>query len=181
MKKRSVFLNPISLFIIGLALGVMVRLFDIYTEHLGKMFSQMAIWILIGSAIAWYSPSAKKAMINILPFCLGMLITYYYVSKITDGVYSKTFITGWTIFAFCSPILAAIVWYSRKNGILSVIIRIGIVTVSLLSSVIVFHGPRFYDFIIDGVLVYLLFAPKQNSNPSKREHPNKKSALFRQI
>ena len=73
MKKRSVFLNPISLFIIGLALGVMVRLFDIYTEHLGKMFSQMAIWILIGSAIAWYSPSAKKAMINILPFCLGML------------------------------------------------------------------------------------------------------------
>lgn len=78
MKKRI--LNPISMFIIGLFLGVISRLLDIYTQNLGNIFSQLAVWILLGTIISIYSSSKKEAMLNIFPFCMGMLIMYYFVA-----------------------------------------------------------------------------------------------------
>lgn len=103
MKK---FLKSHWMFGAGLILGVISRLLDIYTQNLGEIFSQMAIWILIGTLISIYSKTKKIAMINIFLFCIGMLITYYIVAAITHGVYSEIFIIDWTIFAFCSPLFA---------------------------------------------------------------------------
>lgn len=99
-------LNPFGMFITGLILGVISRLLDIYTQNLGNMFSELAIWILFATIISIYSESKKKAMFNILPFCIGMLITYYVVAALTNGVYSKIFIIGWSIFVLLSPIMA---------------------------------------------------------------------------
>ena len=70
MKKHI--LNPISMFLIGLMLGVISRLLDIYTQNLGNIFSQMAIWILFSIMIFIYSKTKKQAMLNIFPFCIGM-------------------------------------------------------------------------------------------------------------
>ena len=153
-------LNPISLFFIGLVLGVISRLLDIYTQNLGNMFSQMAIWILFGVLISIYSKTKKKAMQNILPFCIGMLITYYFVAFISKGVYSSIFIIGWTIFAFCSPILAYFTWITKEKGVFPKIISVGIISISILSSVILFDRLRVYDFIIDGLMIYYLFFKK---------------------
>ena len=114
---KKAILNPVGMFLIGLILGVISRLLDIYTQNLGNIFSQMAIWILFGVLISIYSASKKKAMFNILPFCLGMLITYYFVAFITDGVYSATFIIGWTVFALCSPIMAYFTWMTKEKGV----------------------------------------------------------------
>lgn len=47
------------MFVIGLLLGVISRLFDIYAQNLGNIFSQMAIWILFGVLISIYSDSKK--------------------------------------------------------------------------------------------------------------------------
>lgn len=153
-------LNPVSIFIIGLFLGVISRLFDIYTENLGNIFSQMSIWILFGVLISIYSNTKKMAMINILPFCIGMLITYYFVAYITKGVYSNGYIIGWTIFALLSPIMAYFSWMTKESGIFPKIISIGIVLVSILSSIVLFDRLRIYDFIIDGILIYYLFFKK---------------------
>ena len=98
IKLKKVILNPISMFVIGLVLGIISRLLDIYTSNIENIFSQMAIWILLGVLISIYSSSKKKAMINIFPFCIGMLITYYFVAHITKGDYSNIFIVGWTIY-----------------------------------------------------------------------------------
>ena len=157
---RKYILNPISMFLLGLILGVISRLLDIYTQNLGNVFSQMAIWILIGTIISIYSKTKKKAMLNIFPFCIGMLITYYFVAFITKGVYSDTFIIGWTLFAFCSPIFAYFTWMTKEKGIFSKIISIGIVLISTLSSIVLFDRLRIYDFIIDGILIYYLFFKK---------------------
>lgn len=97
---KKYILNPISMFFIGLIFGVVSRLLDIYTSNLGNIFSQMAIWILFGVLISIHSKTKKKAMLNIFPFCIGMLITYYFAAFITKGVYSNNFIIGWTIFCF---------------------------------------------------------------------------------
>lgn len=102
-RSRKKILNPITMLLAGLFLGVASRLFDIYFDNLGNIFSQMAVWILLGTLIAIYSPTKKAAMLNILPFCLGMLVTYYAVAVITRGVYSVTVIIGWTVFALLSP------------------------------------------------------------------------------
>ena len=112
---KKVILNPIGMFVSGLILGIISRLLDIYTDNLGNIFSQMAIWILFGVLISIYSSSKKKAMLNIFPFCIGMLITYYFVAFITKGVYSNVFIIGWTIFAFCSPIMAYFTWMTKSK------------------------------------------------------------------
>ncbi len=145
------------MFIIGLLLGIVSRFLDIYTTNLGNVFSQMAIWILLGVIISIYSETKRTSMLNILPFCIGMLITYYFVAFVTKGVYSNIIIFGWTIFALCSPLLAYLTWLTKEKGAFSKIISVGIVLVSVLSSIILFDRLRIYDFLIDTILVYLLF------------------------
>ena len=71
-------------------------------------------------------------------------------------------IIGWSIFAFCSPILAYFTWISKEKGIFPIIIRLGIVTISVLSSILLFDRLRIYDFLIDGLLIYYLFIKKVN-------------------
>lgn len=85
---KNMLLNPLSMLIIGFILGIISRLLDIHTQNLGNTFSQMAIWILFRMLISIYSSSKRKAMSNIFPFCIGMLITYYIAAVITRGVYS---------------------------------------------------------------------------------------------
>lgn len=153
-------LKPHWMFCIGLILGIISRLLDIYTQNLGKIFLQMAIWILLGTLISIYSKTKKMAMMNIFPFCIGMLITYYIVAIITHGVYSRSFIIGWTIFALCSPIFAFFTWMAKEKGIIPKIISIGIIIVCVLSSIILFDKLRIYDFLIDGLLIYYLFIKK---------------------
>lgn len=148
------------MFLIGLILGIVSRLLDIYTQNLGNIFSQMAIWILFGILISIYSKTKKKAMLNIFPFCIGMLITYYFVAFISNGVYSNVFILGWTIFAFCSPVLAYFTWMTKEKGIFPKIISVGIVFVSIVSTIVLFDRLRFYDFIINGIMIYYLFFKK---------------------
>ena len=158
MKKNL--LNPFLLFLVGLALGVISRIFDIYFDTLGNIFSQMAVWILLGTVISIFSRTKKNAMLNIFPFCIGMLITYYLTAAVTDGVYGKAFIIGWTVFAFCSPILAYFAWLSKEDGLFPKLISVGIVAVSVLSSIFLFDRLRFYDLIIDSLLIYFLFFKK---------------------
>ena len=158
MKRK--FLNPTTMFFAGLILGVAARLFDIYFDNLGNIFSQMAIWILLGTLISIYSPTKKKAMLNILPFCIGMLITYYAAAMLTDGVYGSTYIIGWTVFALFSPLMAYFAWMTKEKGLFPKIIGVGIVLVSVLSSIILFDRLRIYDFLIDGLLIYFIFFKK---------------------
>ena len=116
----------------------------------------MSVWILLGTLIAIYSPTKKAAMQNILPFCIGMLLTYYATAMRTQGVYNWTFIIGWTIFAFLSPVMAYFAWMAKQHGPFSKIIGAGIVLVSILSSVFLFDRLRLYDLVIDGMLIYFV-------------------------
>lgn len=61
MLLKNKILNPIIIFIIGAILEVLSKLFDIYTEILGNIFSEFAIWILLGTLISIYSETKKKA------------------------------------------------------------------------------------------------------------------------
>ena len=156
--RRSFLLNPLSMLLSGLLLGIAARLFDIYFQNLGEIFSQMAIWILLGTGFAIYSPTKKAAMGNIFPFCMGMLAAYYVTAAITHGVYSRTFIIGWTVFALPSPVMAYFAWMAKEPG-----------AFSKMSSVLLFDHLRLYDFVIDGVLIYILFFKKIKRSQKRKD------------
>lgn len=48
----------------------------------------------------------------------------------------------------------------KGPGVFPKIISVGIVAVSVLSSIVLFDRLRFYDFIIGGILIYFLFFKK---------------------
>lgn len=150
-------MNPLAMLCFGLLIGLVSRLLDIYTTDLGEIFSQMAIWILLGALISIYSKTAKKAMLNVLTFCLGMLFTYYLTAALSHGVYSIDYIIGWTVFALCSPIMAFFAWYTKESGIFPKIVSVGIIVVSILSSVLLFDRLRIHDLVINGALFFFLF------------------------
>ena len=167
--RRSFLLNPLSMLLAGLLLGIAAKLFDIYFQNLGEIFSQMAIWILLGTGIAIYSPTKKAAMGNIFPFCMGMLAAYYVTAAITHGVYSRTFIIGWTLFALTSPVMAYFAWMAKEPGAFSKIIAAGIAAVSVMSSVLLFDHLRLYDFVIDGVLIYIRIFKKIKRSQKRKD------------
>ena len=126
----------------------------------------------VGPIAGWHThksvEESRKIMLNVLPFCLGMLATYYAVAAWSHGVYSKAFIIGWTVFALCSPVMAYFAWLTKEKGIFPKIVSVGIVAVSVLSSILLFDRLRVYDFIIDGVLIYVLFIKKIDRTRSVR-------------
>lgn len=153
-------LTPVMMFILGAVLGVASKLLDIHTSNLGNIFSQMSIWILLGTLIAIFSRTKGKAALNVFVFCIGMLITYYITAELTNSVYSMTFIYGWAAFSVCSPVFAWFTWMTKEKGVLGKIISFGILVVTLTISMIVFDGPRVYDIAIILVLIYFLFIYK---------------------
>lgn len=158
--RRPGFPAPLSTLAAGLLLGAAARLFDVYFQTLGEIFSQMAVWILLGTLIAVYSPTGRAAMGNVFSFCGGMLLTYYAAAALTRGVYGRRFIIGWTVFALFTPIMAYFAWTAKERGVFPKLIAVGIVAVSVLSSVVLFDRLRLYDFFIDGALIYVLFFRK---------------------
>ena len=160
MSKTKSIIDPILLFIFGAVLGVVSKLLDIHTSNLGNIFSQMSIWILLGTLIAIFSKTKGKAALNVFVFCIGMLITYYITAELTNSVYGMTFIYGWVAFSVCSPVFAILTWMTKEKGMLGKIISFGILVVTLTVSMVVFDGPRVYDIVIVLVLAYFLFIHK---------------------
>lgn len=158
MKKNI--LNPFSILVIGIALGIISRLLDIYTSNLGNIFSQMAIWILLGVIISIYSKTKKEAMLNIFLFCIGMVAAYYFTAFISNGVYRHNYVFGWLCFACLSPLFAYFTWLSKEKGIFYKWIGLAIVFVSVFSTILFFDRLRIYDYLINGGLIYFLFFKK---------------------
>ena len=152
--------------IIGLITGVIVKLIDIYfrVQHWGfslsDVFSQLGVWIVIGVIISLFSKNKRYAMLNVFLFSIGMLITYYLTAEVTNSVYGWTFIKGWAVFACCSPLMACLVTLTKNKGLFPLIIKIGILAVYLVTDMLIFGGPRIYDFIFILLLIYLLFIKK---------------------
>ena len=165
-KIKNIILHPISMLIIGLITGVVIKLIDIYfrVQHWGfslsDVFSQLGVWIVIGVIISLFSKNKRCAMLNVFLFSIGMLITYYLTAEVTNSVYGWTFIKGWAVFACCSPLMAYLVTLTKNKGLFPLIIKIGILAVYLVTDMLIFGGPRIYDFIFILLLIYLLFIKK---------------------
>ena len=173
MKNRvkEIILNPVSMFIIGLLTGFLVKEIDIhfYTQHFGMslsdMFSKVGIWVLTGVAVSLYSKNAKWAMLNVFTFCIGMLITYYLTAVLTDAVFGWAYIKGWTVFACFSPLMAYLVTLTKRKGVMSLLIKIGIFAGYIGINILLGGFIQVYDILFLLILLYLLFIKKYNEEP----------------
>lgn len=131
----------------GLITGVGVKLMDIYTVHLGNIFSQMSVWIFLCSVLAVYSSTPRRAAVNVFLFCAGMLLTYYLTAEGMHSPYSMTFVYGWSVFSLFSPLLAFFTWYAKGKGTVSRLLTAGIVVVLLVMAVLLFDRIRISDLV----------------------------------
>lgn len=131
----------------GLITGVGVKLMDIYTAHLGNIFSQMSVWIFLCSVLAVYSSTPRRAAVNVFLFCAGMLLTYYLTAEGMHSPYSMTFVYGWSVFSLFSPLLAFFTWYAKGKGTVSRLLTAGIVVVLLVMAVLLFDRIRISDLV----------------------------------
>lgn len=152
--------DKIKLFSFGLLFGIIIRLFDIYTQVLGNVFSSISVFILIGVLIVLKSKTRKDAMLNVFLFFIAMLITYYITAMVTHGVYGKSYIIGWGVIAFLSPIFAYFTYFIKDNTKLSKVIKIGIIFVTIVASIKLFDKLYFYDYLVLIALIYLMYVKK---------------------
>ena len=163
---KKYILNPISLFFLGAILGIISKLLDIlfvgnlFMMTLGYMFSDLPIWVLLGILISIYSDTRKKAMINIFPFCIGMLISYYVTAELTNAVYSWNFIKVWTIFSCLSTLFAYFTWKTKEEVLFAKFISIGLILVTIIGNYILVRTFTIPDLIIIPIIVYFLFIKK---------------------
>lgn len=143
----------------GLLSGFIIKLFDIYTELLGNIFSGISVWVLICAIISVFSSSPKRAAVNVFLYCLGMIAAYYVAAEALGAVYSMDFVYGWSIFTLFTPIFAFFAWYGRGREWLSVVISVLIIAFMLAASSVLF-GIRVYDLIFACAVVGVMFIKK---------------------
>lgn len=156
----------------GLIFGVAAKLFDLYTPTLGDIFSQMSVWIFLGTVITVFSSTPWRAGANVFFFCVAMLFAYYLTAELMSSAYSMTLVCGWTVFAFFSPVLAFCTWYAKGKGILSKVIGVGIIFVMLIAAVVLFDKIRPADLlfaILTGIVLFTRRRPKSASANKKTD------------
>ena len=151
-----------KMIILGIIIGILSKTFDLYTQNLGNIFSELSIFILLGLLISLESETNMKAMLNLLAFCVSMVMTYYLTAIITHSIYNYNFIMGWRVIAIISPLFAYITRLTLRRGLISIVIKFLILITTLSISIIVFKGPRIYDIVIIGLIGYLLFKERKN-------------------
>ena len=157
--------HTVLILCLGLVIGVVAKLLDIYTTNLGNIFSQMSVWIFLCTLISVCSRSAKRASVNVLCFCAGMLLTYYITAYLTASAYSLLFVCGWAVFACFSPLLAFCVWYARGKGRISKPIA-GCITIAILvTAFILFDKIRITDVIFAILTSVFLFKDRGAYKP----------------
>ena len=159
-------LNPVSMVLVGLLTGFLVKMIDVYcyTQHFGMslsdIFSQAGVWVVIGMAISLYSRNTKYAMGNIFLFCAGMLVTYYITAEVTNSVYGWSFIKFWAVFACFSPLMAYLARLTMRPGALALVLKVGVFVGYLELNLLLGYFLHYYDLLFLLILVYLLFLKK---------------------
>ncbi len=156
----------LGIFALGVALGLFSKWLDnlafdgttwwlrlIETLDLGNFFSAIAIWLLSALVIAVLSASAVRAGLNVLVFFAGACVAYHIYTIAFSGFNPSSYMLFWYGVTLLSPFLAALCWYAKGTGLLSILLDIGIFAVFSLAC---FSMGVFY-VDLKGVLYVLTF------------------------
>lgn len=158
------FVYTALLFCAGLAIGAAAKLLDLSAGMLADVFSQISVWVFLGTAIAVCSHTPVRASVNVFSFCFGMLLAYYAVALAAGVGFSKTYAYGWAMFALICSILAFFAWYARGKGWAAKGISFGILFFLAASTVLLFRRFRLSDAFFLVLTGCILLIRKKNAD-----------------
>lgn len=84
---------------------------------LRNVFSEMPVWLLLGTVIAVFSPVIWQASLNVFAFFVGMTVSYHAYTVFICGFNSWRYMLIWYGIALLSPLAAAVCWCAggREN------------------------------------------------------------------
>ena len=164
MKKETIkesILNPVSMFIIGLLTGFLIKEIDIHisADFISYFFGSRSL----GSNRGEYQSVQQREKI-----CHAECFYILYRNDnyiLPDG---RTYRIGlwlgiykmWTLFACFSPVMAYLVILTKRKGILAFVIKAGIFIGYISINLLLGSFIKIYDIVFIGILIYLLFIKK---------------------
>ena len=153
-------------FSVGILLGVFSKWLDnlaldsairwhgwIEALDLGNFFSELAIWLLLALLIAVFSPSPLWAALKVFLFFAGMCAAYHACTVLFSGFNPTSYMLLWYAITLLSPLPAALCWYARGDGPVSILLDIDIVAIFFLSC----FSIGFFYVDLKGILYLLVF------------------------
>ena len=141
----------------GLAVGVIIRFFDLYTTNLGNMFSELSVWVFLGTVISVRSRTPFQAAGAVFGFCFGMLAAYYTTARLTYSIYSPVMARGWWVFSLLTPLLGYCAWHAGGRGRTARLLAIGIIAVIPAAAVLLFDRLRGRDLLLMALTSAVLY------------------------
>lgn len=150
LSMKNKILITLGIMIFGFALGVFQKWVDggaldilplfLQKIDIGNYFGRLAIWVLLGTVISVFSESALRAGINTLSFFLSMLAGYYIYCNFVLGFLPVSYMIMRIWIALISFFLAAICWYAKGDGIVSIMISAVIIGVLFSQAFLIIQG-----------------------------------------
>ena len=157
------FIYSISIFIVGVMLGVISKLLDetpsnylpffLETLDLRNFFSRMGVWLFISVIISLYSKSPIRSAINAFLFFVGMVGSYYLYTIAIAGFFPRSYMMIWIAMTIVSPLLAFVCWYAKGKGPIAIFIS-AVIFMFMSRQAFVFG---FWYFDVSYILELLLF------------------------
>lgn len=159
----------LAIIFIGLASGFVIKYFDdsmtfpnlnrfsdlvIHTFALDRVFSEMAVFLVIGVALAVFASTPKRAGMNNLIYFVCLNIGYYGYMYHYWHFVLWDYILFWVVFSCVTPFLGYLVWYSTDNNSIANFLKIIIFAMMTLFT---FSSVDF-NFTYKGLIYLILFA-----------------------
>lgn len=167
-KKRSVdALYSVLILLLGVVLGIFSKWLDtlsidrsiwwhriLDTLDLRNVFSEFAVWFLIGLAVAVFSRSSLRAALNVFLFFAGMCVSYHWYTVMFCGFNPYRYMLIWYGITLLSPLIGWVCWFSKGTGTVSIVLSSCIMMAMML--VCFSFGLWYFDF--QSLVNILLFA-----------------------
>ena len=136
MKTEVIF--SVFIVLLGLTLGFVAKMTD-SVSIIGEIGTEIGVWIFVATMIAAFSRYPFAAVINVFLFFIFALVAYYLYGNFVLGFFPRSYFYGWLIVALVSPFAGFVIWFSKANNF------VGIVISSLPVAFLFAHGfPAFY-------------------------------------
>lgn len=152
--------SSLLILLVGLALGVISKWADLHAPMLAELTSQLALWVLLASAVALGSRSPVRAALHTLLLLGGMVAAYYLSAQLMEDVWAKSFLAGWGTAALLSPAAGALVWYARGEDRWAWLLSLGVLAVQIGGTLVLFQKIRVTDLVVMILTAAMLLAGK---------------------